>query len=84
MGPTQYAGIHELRLLDLGPVSSIDGLSGSPVFQVHNEGDSKFSREAFAGILIRGSIESGKVFLLEHRRIIEVLARISSPSQGKA
>ena len=83
VGRTQYAGIHELRLLDLGPLPSIDGLSGSPVFQVHNEENSKFSRESFAGMLIRGSIESGRAFLLEHRRIIEVLTQVSSPTPGK-
>jgi hypothetical protein len=46
------------------------------VFQVHNEDDSKYSREAFAGMLIRGSITSGKVFLVEHSRIIDVLTQI--------
>ncbi|MGB6307655.1 MAG: hypothetical protein WBF89_07655 [Steroidobacteraceae bacterium] len=77
VGRTPYESIHELRLLDLGPLPSIDGLSGSPVFQVHNEEGTKYSREAFAGMLIRGSIESGKIFLIEHRRIIEVLLQIA-------
>jgi hypothetical protein len=76
VGRTPYAGIRELKLLDLNPLTSIDGLSGSPVFQVHNEEDSKYSREAFAGMLVRGSIESGKVYLIEHRRIIDVLISI--------
>jgi hypothetical protein len=80
VGRTRYEAIHELRLLDLGPLKSIDGLSGSPVFQVHNEDDSKHSREAFAGMLIRGTIESGKAFLLEHGRIISVLASIANGS----
>lgn len=78
MGRSPYAGVHELRLLDLGPLKSIDGLSGSPVFQVHNEEGTKYSSESFAGMLIRGSIESGKAYMLEHRRIIEVLAQIAS------
>jgi hypothetical protein len=77
VGRTRYEAIHELRLLDLGPLPSIDGLSGSPVFQVHNEEGTKYSREAFAGMLIRGSIESGRVFLIEHRRIIEVLTQVA-------
>jgi hypothetical protein len=77
VGRTRYEGIHELRLLDLGPLPSIDGLSGSPVFQVHNEEGTKYSREAFAGMLIRGSIESGKMFFIEHRRIIEVLLQVT-------
>jgi len=28
-------------------------------------------------MLIRGSIESGKIFLIEHRRIIEVLLQVA-------
>ena len=75
-GRTPFATIRELKLLNLDPLRSIDGLSGSPVFQVHNEEDSRYSREAFAGMLIRGSIESGKVFLIEHGRIIDVLTQI--------
>jgi hypothetical protein len=77
VGRTRYDAIHELRLLDLGPLPSIDGLSGSPVFQVHNEVGTKYSQEAFAGMLVRGSIESGKIFLIEHRRIIEVLLQVA-------
>ena len=77
VGRTRYEAIHELRLLDLGPLPTIDGLSGSPVFQVHNEESSKYSRESFAGMLLRGSIESGRMFLIEHRRIIEVLLQVS-------
>ena len=76
VGRTPYEGVHELRLLDLDPLESIDGLSGSPVFQVHNEAGTKYSIESFAGMLIRGSIESGKVFMLEHCRIIDVLLKI--------
>jgi len=82
VGRTRYEAIHELRLLDLGPLSSIDGLSGSPVFQVHNDEGTKYGREAFAGMLLRGSIESGRIFLIEHRRIIEVLTQIASSASG--
>jgi len=78
VGRSPYAGVHELRLLDFGPLKSIDGLSGSAVFQVHNEDGTKFSSEAFAGMLIRGSIESGKAFMLEHRKIIEVMVQVAS------
>jgi hypothetical protein len=59
-GRTQYASIRELRLLDLNPLTSIDGLSGSPVFQVHNEDQGNGSREAFAGMMIRGSSSSAR------------------------
>jgi predicted HD phosphohydrolase len=78
VGLTPYEAIHELLLRDLGPLQSIDGLSGSPVFQIHNEEGTQFSREAFAGMLVRGSIESGKIFLVEHSRIIEVLLTIKA------
>jgi len=78
VGRTKYASIRELRLLNLCPLQSVDGLSGSPVFQVHNEENTKYSREAFAGMIIRGSIESGRVYIIEHQRIIEVLIEIIS------
>jgi hypothetical protein len=29
-------------------------------------------------MLIRGSIESGKAFMLEHRKIIEVMVQVAS------
>lgn len=74
---TWYEAIHELRLLDLGPLPNIDGLSVSPVFQVHNEEGTKYSRDAFAGMLVRGSIESGKIFLIEHGRFVEVLLQVA-------
>jgi hypothetical protein len=77
VGRTRFESIHELRLFDLGPLPSIDGLSGSPVFQVHNEEGTQYSREAFAGMLVRGSIKSEKIFLIEHRRIIEVLLQVA-------
>jgi hypothetical protein len=76
VGRTPYESIRELKLLGLDPLTSIDGLSGSPVFQVHNEAETRYSREAFASMLIRGSIESSKVFLIEHNRIIQVLTDI--------
>lgn len=74
---TRYEALHELRLLDLGSLPSIDGLSGAPVFQVHNEDGTQYSREAFAGMVLRGSIESGRIFMIEHRRIIEALTQIA-------
>ena len=77
VGRTPYAHIHELRLCDLKPLENIDGLSGSPLFQVHNEDDGKHSRESFAGMLIRGSIKSGSAYFIEHSRIIEVLTDIT-------
>jgi hypothetical protein len=76
VGRTPYAHIHELHLLDLDPLTSIDGLSGSPVFQVHNDDDGKHSHEAFAGMLLRGSVESGTAYFIEHSRIIDVLMQI--------
>jgi hypothetical protein len=84
VGRTKYASIRELRLLNLSPLQSIDGLSGSPVFQVHNEENSKYSREAFAGMIIRGSIDSGRAYIIEHKRIIEVLTDIVAGKVNEA
>jgi len=75
LGPTGYACTHKLRLLNLQSLNSIDGLSGSPVFQINHD-DDRFSRESFAGILIRGSRGCDEAHFLEHRRVIDVLKEI--------
>jgi hypothetical protein len=69
---TEVAGLHELRLATIGSLKSLDGFSGSPVFQVTNDAG-KYSREAFAGMLLRGTAESRRVYMLEHRHLIDVL-----------
>jgi hypothetical protein len=76
MSGAKYESIRELRLLDLTPLESVDGLSGSPVFQAHNEEGSRYSREAFVRMMIRGSIASCRAYVIEHMRIIEVLTEI--------
>jgi hypothetical protein len=75
VGPGTCAGLHELRLVAVDSLKSLDGFSGSPVFQVTND-DGKYSREAFAGMLLRGTVESRRVYMLEHRRVIDVLFEI--------
>ena len=72
---TEVAGLHELRLVTVGSLKSLDGFSGSPVFQVTNDAGN-YSREAFAGMLLRGTVESQRVYMLEHRYLIDVLFRI--------
>jgi hypothetical protein len=74
VGPTPYAHIHEIVLVNDGTLRNVDGLSGSPIFQVNNEEGSRFSSEAFAGVMIRGNPE--KVHFLAHRRIIEILVNV--------
>jgi hypothetical protein len=59
-------------------VKDIDGMSGSPVFQVINDPDGMHSYEAFAGMLIRGGLEAGRAYFLEHGKIIDVLERMAA------
>ncbi len=75
VGPTRYAGVHELKLLALGDLASLDGFSGAPVFQV-NPLEGRYSAQAFAGILIRGTRGSERAYFLEHRRVLEMLAQV--------
>jgi hypothetical protein len=65
---------HELALVNDGALSSAEGLSGSPVFQVNNDEGSLASREAFAGVLIRGN--ASRAYFLEHKQIIGALIQI--------
>lgn len=76
VGATNSECVHELALLNLAPVRSIDGMSGSPVFQVINDPDGIHSTETFAGMLIRGGIEAGRAYFINHRRIIFLLERV--------
>ena len=76
VGCTTLEGVRELALLDLQPVQDIDGMSGSPVFQVINDADGIHSVESFAGMLIRGGLLAGRAFFLEHGRIVDLLERM--------
>jgi hypothetical protein len=78
VGRTNLESVRELALLDLQPVQDIDGMSGSPVFQVINDADGVHSIENFAGMLIRGGLAAGRAFFLEHRRIVELLERMTA------
>jgi hypothetical protein len=69
---TRYACLHRVRLILDHQLTDLDGFSGSPVFQVNHD-DKKYSREAFAGMLVRGTRENAIAYFLEHRRIIELL-----------
>ena len=65
-----------MALHNLDPVQSIDGMSGSPVFQVINDPDGIHSTETFAGMLIRGGLRAGRAYFLEHSKIIDLLERM--------
>jgi hypothetical protein len=86
VGRTTGDAVHELALRDLTPVRDIDGMSGSPVFQVLQDPDGIHSTETFAGMLIRGGLAAGRAYFLEHSRIIDLLERMVAhpPPQGVA
>ena len=48
VGPTAYAYLHEVRLMRLDALRSLDGLSGSPMFQVTHD-DQKYSVKRLPG-----------------------------------
>lgn len=63
---TEYTNIHKLKLKGKSLLTTLNGLSGSPIFQINEK-----SQEAFAGVLIRGSSESTLAYFLEHKCIID-------------
>jgi hypothetical protein len=70
---TEYTCLHKIRLVNLADdLKDLDGLSGSPLFQVHND-TGKLSHEALAGMLLRGSRPSEMAYFLEHARIVQIL-----------
>lgn len=76
IGSTEREEIHQLRIINRDrEILDFNGISGSPVFQIWHEND-RISNQAFAGMLIHGSVTSGIVEFLEHRKIIDVLVRI--------
>jgi hypothetical protein len=71
-GISRQTEVHKLQIKSANEVESFDGMSGAPVFQVSDE-DDIHSNVAFAGMLLRGTPESGLVYFLEHKKIIAVL-----------
>ena len=69
---TQYAFLHRLHLANDGTLTNANGLSGSPVFQVRNQG--RYSAVSFAGMLLRANTQT--VYMLEHWRVIEILSKV--------
>ena len=74
VGKAPSSFTHEIALVNDGTLSSAQGLSGAPVFQVNNDENSLYSTEAFAGVLIRGN--ASRAYFLEHQRIIGALIQI--------
>lgn len=83
LGQGEYGGrasfdcCHVINLLNLKPLASLDGLSGSPLFQINHENE-KFSREAFAGMIVRGTKESGKAYFIEHSIVLDAMRDIEN------
>jgi hypothetical protein len=70
-------GVRWLALLDM-EIVVIDGMSGSPVFQVIAQEDGIESHEVFAGVLIRGYLPARRAYFVEHVRIIGLLERFAA------
>ena len=74
---TELECIHTLEFNALGPIHDLDGLSGSPVFQVTKDGDT-YAVASFAGMIIRGSAQSRLAHFVESRRIVDMLQGIGA------
>jgi hypothetical protein len=56
-GPAEGKGCSRIRFIKLEGIESLDGLSGSPVFNLNEVEDKQYSH-FFAGVFIRGTKES--------------------------
>lgn len=75
VGPCKTAEMHRLRVHCASQIESFDGMSGAPVFQVSAD-HTQEGKQWFAGMLLRGTPQSGEVQFLGYEKIIGVLARI--------
>jgi len=64
---------HELRFEIAGAVKTISGMSGSPVFYSVQEGNDAVAGCGFAGMMIRGTVESGRGYFIASRVIYEAV-----------
>ncbi len=62
--------LHQLSLLDISNISNFDGFSGAPVFSV------KSDNYRLAGMILRGTIESGVAHFIGVSVIYELLHKI--------
>jgi hypothetical protein len=75
LGRTNLECVRSLELNDLGPIANLDGVSGSPVFQVTQDGDA-YAVPSFAGVIIRGSAQTRVANFVEGRRVLDMLGQI--------
>jgi hypothetical protein len=80
IGPASIEAVHtvELVLLDehLPSEDGLDGMSGSPVFQVVLL-EENYSTAIFAGMFLRGSRVARRAHFLQQQRIVDILTAIS-------
>lgn len=67
---------HEIKLPFITGLDSIDGISGSPIFQVDKAG--KDYSGSLAGMFLRGFVESKRGFFLDRTVIVSSLANIQA------
>jgi hypothetical protein len=82
VGRSGYRCIHAADLLRVDQwVQSLDGLSGSPIFQVSMQ-EERYASAVFAGMLIRGAREANRVHFVEQQRIVELVHQASHYREG--
>ena len=67
LGRTARREVHQLRVKRASECMDLDGLSGSPIFQIRHQ-DGKYSSQSFAGMILRGTAEAGTIYFLESPR----------------
>ncbi|MEL3891666.1 hypothetical protein V6B08_15410 [Ferrovibrio sp. MS7] len=73
LGASPMAHCHEVAFRDLAACTTLDGLSGTPVFWV---GDSKPRDHRFAGIMLRATYASKRGHFVHARVILAALGKI--------
>jgi hypothetical protein len=75
IGNSQMAHCHEIEIRDVSPCTTLDGMSGSPVFWV---GEASPQRaHLFTGVMLRGTHASRRAHYVEGEVLVAALQRLT-------
>lgn len=78
LGPSVSQHCHNVQLDYIGPISSLDGLSGSPVFVLERKNSGR-DKPHFCGMMIRGTASSKTAIFVDGEIIYKIIRRTCAP-----
>jgi hypothetical protein len=81
MGKYAEDHFHRLKVIDLGGVTTFDQFSGSPVLKYKSTNNGKYN-VSFAGMALRGSLESQTIYFVDALIIYSILDSIENKGKN--